>query len=87
MWKANWLKMSSCRQTKYFISEPYLGKKMYHYRRASMNRIVSMASGHINLNGHLHQIHVIYDCPRTRIGMDKLVLETRERKKTLEEFL
>ncbi|QQP57257.1 Hypothetical protein FKW44_002180 [Caligus rogercresseyi] len=29
-------------------------------------------------------IHLIYDCPRTRIGMDELVLETRERKKTLE---
>ncbi|QQP40022.1 Hypothetical protein FKW44_013921 [Caligus rogercresseyi] len=56
MWKANWLKMSSCRQTKHFISEPYLGKKMYHYRRASMTRIVSMASGHINLNGHLHRM-------------------------------
>ncbi|QQP39708.1 Hypothetical protein FKW44_013517 [Caligus rogercresseyi] len=56
MWKANWLKMSSCRQTKHFISEPYLGKKMYHYRRTSMTRIVSMASGHINLNGHLHRM-------------------------------
>ncbi|QQP51338.1 Hypothetical protein FKW44_012664 [Caligus rogercresseyi] len=32
-------------------------------------------------------IHLIYDCPRTRIGMDELILETRERKKTLEEFL
>ncbi|QQP50013.1 Hypothetical protein FKW44_010863 [Caligus rogercresseyi] len=32
-------------------------------------------------------IHLIRNCPRTRIGMDELVLEGRERKKTLEEFI
>ncbi|QQP51518.1 Hypothetical protein FKW44_012910 [Caligus rogercresseyi] len=32
MWKAQWLVMDSCRQSKHFVPEPYIGRKIFILR-------------------------------------------------------
>ncbi|QQP40674.1 Hypothetical protein FKW44_014803 [Caligus rogercresseyi] len=48
--------MDSCRQSKHFFPEPYIGRKVFHFKRKNVSRIVAMVTGHIGLNAYLYKM-------------------------------